>query len=152
MKTKLAVLFIFMFATSITFAQQMNNRQKIKTLKTAYLTEALNLKPKEAEKFWPIYNLYINSMQQSKMQLEGGLQREIKFAGGVENISESEAQQLIDKSILLEKEITANKIKLIEELSKIFSAKKIIMLKKAERDFNREILQEYGRRRRMGQQ
>lgn len=152
MKTKLAVLFIFMFATSITFAQQMNNRQKIKTLKTAYLTEALNLKPKEAEKFWPIYNLYINSMQQSKMQLEGGLQREIKFAGGVENISEAEAQQLIDKSILLEKEITANKIKLIEELSKIFSAKKIIMLKKAERDFNREILQEYGRRRRMGQQ
>jgi len=152
MKTKLAVLFIFMFATSITFAQQMNNRQKIKTLKTAYLTEALNLKPKEAEKFWPIYNLYINSMQQSKMQLEGGLQREIKFAGGVENLSESEAQQLIDKSILLEKEITANKIKLIEELSKIFSAKKIIMLKKAERDFNREILQEYGRRRRMGQQ
>ena len=91
-------------------------------------------------------------MQQSKMQLEGGLQREIKFAGGVENLSESEAQQLIDKSILLEKEITANKIKLIEELSKIFSAKKIIMLKKAERDFNREILQEYGRRRRMGQQ
>ena len=151
MKTKLAVIFIFMLATSITFAQQMN-RQKIKTLKTAYLTEALKLKPKEAEKFWPIYNLYIDNMQQHKMQLEGGLQREIKFAGGIENLSESEAQQLIDKSILLEKEISSNKIKLIEELSKIFSAKKIIMLKKAEKDFNRRILQEYGKRRRMGQQ
>ncbi|MFK5957688.1 MAG: sensor of ECF-type sigma factor [Lutibacter sp.] len=148
MKTKLAVLFIFIFATSITFAQQMN-RQKIKALKTAYLTEALDLKPKEAEKFWPVYNLYIGNIQQNKMQLEGGLQRKIKFAGGVENLSEKEAQKLIEISIQLEKEITASKIKLIKELSKVISAKKIIMLKKAERDFNRRILQEYGKRRRM---
>jgi len=149
MKKLLFLLFTIFLTTSSVFAQQMQmNREKIKTLKTAYITNALNLTSKEAEKFWPVYNLYSNNIQKNKMQLEGGLQREIKFAGGVENLSNSDAQKLIDKSIVYEQKITDNKIKLVKELSKIISPKKIIMLKKAERDFNRRILQEYGKRRR----
>ena len=146
MKKIIILLFTILLITNTVIAQQ-NNREKIKTLKTSYITNALNLSPKEAEKFWPIYNLYSNTIQKNKMQLEGGLQREIKFAGGIENLSNIDAKKLIDKSIQFEQKITDNKILLIEELLKIISPKKIIMLKKAERDFNRKILQEYGRRR-----
>jgi len=149
MKKLLLILFTILITTSAALAQQQINRQKIRALKTSYITDALNLTPKEAEKFWPIYNLYSNKIQNSKMDLEGGFQRRIKFAGGVENLSENEAKNLIDKSIQFEQQMTDYKIKLVEELSKIISAKKIIMLKKAEKDFNRRILQEYGKRRRM---
>jgi len=151
MKKVLFILFTILLTTSTIVAQQQMqlNRQKVKALKTAYLTEALDLKPNEAEKFWPVYNLYSGKIQKLRMQLEGGLQREIKFAGGVENLSENDAKTLIDKSVVFEQQMTDNKIKLVEELSKIISAKKIVMLKKAEKDFNRRILQEYGKRRRL---
>lgn len=149
MKKILFILFIFMFTATTAIAQQPRNRQKIALLKTAFISDAINLTPKEAEKFWPIYNLYSNKIRATKMALEGGLQREIRFAGGIENLSDAQSQKLIDNIVLLEQEITDYKIKLIQELSNIISAKKIIGLKKAERDFNRRILQEYGKRRRM---
>ncbi|PCH50106.1 MAG: hypothetical protein COC22_06025 [Flavobacteriaceae bacterium] len=148
MKKTLLSLFAILLITSTVLAQH-NNREKIKALKTSYITNALNLSPKEAEQFWPVYNLYSNKIQRLKMQLEVGLKREIKLAGGVENITNVEAQKLIDKFTQLEQQITDTKLILINELSKIISAKKIIRLKKAERDFNRRILQEYGKRRRM---
>jgi len=147
MKKIFILLITILLTSSSVIAQQHANREKIKVLKTSYITNALNLTPNEAEKFWPVYNLYSDNIQKNKMQLEGGLQREIKFAGGIENLSDSDAKKLIDKSIIFEQKITDNKIKLVEELSKIISAKKIIMLKKAERDFNRRILQEFRKRR-----
>ncbi len=149
MKKIILFLFTIVLLSNSAMAQQQMNREKIKILKTSYITNALDLSQKEAEQFWPIYNLYSSEIQKLKMQLEGGLQREIKFAGGIENLTNTEAQKLIDKSIKLEQQITTNKIKLISELSKVLSAKKIITLKKAERDFNRRILQEYGKRRRI---
>lgn len=148
MKKKLLLLFAILLITSTVIAQQ-NNRDKIKTLKISYITNALNLSPKEAEQFWPVYNQYSNKIQRLKIQLEGGLKREIILAGGVENLTNAEAQKLINKFTQLEQQITDTKLILIKELSKIISAKKIIRLKKAERDFNRRILQEYGKRRRM---
>ena len=138
-----------MLTVNVAIAQQHRNRQKIALLKTAFITDAINLTPKEAEKFWPIYNLYSDKIRASKMALEGGLQREIRFAGGVENLSDEQSQKIIDNVVLLEQQITDHKIKLIQELSTIISAKKIIGLKKAERNFNRRILQEYGKRRRI---
>jgi len=127
------------------------NRQKITLLKTAFITDAIVLKPKEAEKFWPVYNQYSNQLQELKFKIEGGKMREIKAAGGVENISEANAQEIINQSLVFEKEIYETKIKMVKELSNIISAKQIVKLQKAERDFNKRILQEYGRRKRMGQ-
>ena len=146
MKKTLIILSILVFTVSSIFAQKMN-RQRIKLLKTAFITQSLDLTPNEAEKFWPVYNLYTEQLQQLKIKLEGGMIRNIKMSGGIEIISEAEAQQLLDQSLIYEKEVFETKTKLIKELSKIISAKKIISLQIAERDFNRKILQEYGRRR-----
>ena len=149
MKKLLLLLFTLLLTTTSVVAQQQMNRQKIKALKTSYITNALSLTPKEAEKFWPVFNLYTHKIQDLRMSLEGGFHRSIQLAGGIENISEKQAQKLIDDVIVAEQQVTDYKIKLIQELSKIISAKKIVGLKKAEREFNRRILQEYGKRRRM---
>jgi len=148
MKRILTILFILLFATNYMFAQQMNG-QRIKLLKTSYITDAINLSPKEAEKFWPVYNLYTDKIQTFRISLETGFQTDVRLAGGIDNLTDSQAQKLVDSFISLEQQITDNEIKLIQELSKIISAKKIIGLKKAEREFNRRILQEYGKRKRM---
>ncbi|MCF6169136.1 sensor of ECF-type sigma factor [Lutibacter sp.] len=151
MKKLLLLVYIILLTTNTTFSQQQN-RQKIKALKTAHITEALNLTPTEAEKFWPIYNMYIIKIQALKRSLEGGIQHKVQLAGGIDFISNKEAQKLIDEAILIEQQITDNKIRLVKELSNIISAKKIIQLKKAERDFNRRILREFGKRRKLQRQ
>jgi len=149
MKKLLFITILLLFTATNVVSQKMN-RQKIKLLKTAFITEAITLKPKEAEKFWPVYNLYSNQLQQLKFKLEGGRIQEIKAAGGIENISETNAKEIINQSLIYEKEVYEAKIKMVKELSKIISAHQIIKLQKAERDFNKRILQEYGRRKRMG--
>ncbi len=148
MKNFLLIISLIVFATSSVEAQKMN-RQKIKLLKTAYITDAINLTPTEAEKFWPVYNLYTDKIQNLKKSLGVEIQRKIKLAGGIENVSETDAQKTLDQMLSLEKQIGENKINIIKELSKIISAKKIVNLQKAERDFNRQMLQEFGRRKRM---
>jgi len=150
MKKLLFIAFLLLLTTSSVVSQKMN-RQKITLLKTAFITDAIVLKPKEAEKFWPVYNQYSKQLQQLKFKLEGGKIREINVAGGVENISEANAQEIINQSLVFEKEIYETKIKMVKELSKIISAQQIVKLQKAERDFNKRILQEYGRRNRMRQ-
>ncbi len=150
MKKLLFITFLLFLSSSSVVSQKMN-RQKITLLKTAFITDAIVLKPKEAEKFWPVYNQYSNQLQELKFKIEGGKMREIKAAGGVENISEANAQEIINQSLVFEKEIYETKIKMVKELSNIISAKQIVKLQKAERDFNKRILQEYGRRKRMGQ-
>ncbi len=151
MKKSLLLVYIILLTTNTTFSQQQN-RQKIKALKTAYITEALNLTPNEAEKFWPIYNMYTTKIQAFKKSLEGGIQHKVQLAGGIDFISNKETQKLIDEAILIEQQITDNKIKMVKELSKIISPKKIIQLKKSERDFNRRILRELSKRRKLQRQ
>ena len=152
MKNLLTFLYIIIFCTLSSYSQEKKgSKEKIKTLKIAYISERLNLTPNEAEKFWPVYNQYSKQLQQLKFKLEGGKIREINAAGGVENISEANAQEIINQSLVFEKEIYETKIKIVKELSKIISAQQIVKLQKAERDFNKRILQEYGRRNRMRQ-
>ncbi len=148
MKKALLILAVFVLATSTVVGQKMN-RQKIKLLKTSFITDAVNLSPTEAEKFWPVYNLYTDKIHELKRSLDIEIRQAIKSAGGIENITETDAQKTLDQMLLLEHQIGDNKIKLITELSKIISAKKIIALQKSERDFNRQILQEFGRRKRV---
>lgn len=149
MKKLLFITFLFLLTTSTVVGQKMN-RQNIRLLKTAFITEAIILKPKEAEKFWAVYNLYSNQLQQLKFKLEGGKIQEINAAGGIENISEADAQEIINQSLIYEKEVYETKINMVKELSKIITSHQIVKLQKAERDFNKRILQEYGRRKRMG--
>ena len=55
MKTITSIVFIISFSL-LSFSQ--HNRDKIKTLKIAYITEKLDLSKKEAQQFWPIYNAF----------------------------------------------------------------------------------------------
>ena len=146
---KIIILFSF-YLLSINFisAQQMQ-RQRIKLLKTSFITDAINLTPKEAEEFWPIYNLYTKKIQRLKINNETSFKTEVRIAGGIDYITENQAQKLIDNSLKIEQQITDAKISMVNELSTVISGKKILLLKKAERSFNRKMLQELGKRRRM---
>jgi len=142
------ILFSLLITANIS-AQQNLKRENIKLLKTAFITEAIDLTSSEAEKFWPVYNLYSDKIQSLKFSLENGMRRKINSSGGFDNISEEQAQKFIQEYTKIEQEISANKTNMIVELSKILPPKKILKFQKAEKDFNRRMLQEYGKRRRL---
>jgi hypothetical protein len=150
MKKLITLFILFVLSINLIQAQQMQ-RRRIQALKTSYITNALNLTPKEAEKFWPVYNLYTQKIQDLKMDSEMNTQKQIRLAGGIENITNEQAKILIAKSLKNQQKITDTKFSMVKELSAIIPSKKILLLQKTERGFNRKMLQELGKRRRMMQ-
>lgn len=55
-------LLLFIFASTSSFAQKRNGegrekmRNRIEAQKISYITQKLDLSPKEAQNFWPLYN------------------------------------------------------------------------------------------------
>ncbi len=135
---KLAIIFLLFAATA---QAQDGKHQKIKALKIAYITEKLALTPSEAEKFWPIYNKYDYKFHDLRMKERNEIFQ--KLRGGVDKLSDAEANALIDTSLSIESEELALRKQMISELRGVISPKKIIILKKTEDDFKRELLDRY---------
>jgi len=134
----------FLFFTLISFGQPDNfkeKKDKIKSLKIAFITEELSLTTDEAAKFWPVYNAF------DEKQHELRKQKFHSFAGkaddNMENLSEKEALTLLASIESNEDELYQIRKKFVTNLKAFLPAVKIIKLKKAEEDFNRKLLKQY---------
>jgi len=137
---KIVLSLIFLLFTTIAVVAQGMNRDKIQALKRAHITNALNLSPSEAEKFWPVYNAYNQKIHKIKILKTRTLARRVRLAGGINNLSEKEADIVLREYIEIDYNIATEKKKLRENLAGIISSKKMIKLLKAEQSFNKELL------------
>jgi hypothetical protein len=101
---------------------QSGKHEKIKALKTAYITEKLALTPKEAEAFWPVYNHFDDKLHDLRKQQRSEIFK--KLRGGIENLSDAEANALIDKGLSLESQQLELQKQMITGLRKVISPKK----------------------------
>lgn len=139
---KLYIVLLLLF-TAFSFGQYRSkggDREKIKTLKIAFITEHLNLSSKEAQAFWPVYNTHEEKMQGFRKTERNEIREKLK---DLENLSEKEANNLVNKYIVLEKQKHAEEAAFITEMKGILSAKKTILLMKTEEDFKRQLLRQY---------
>ena len=120
---KYYTILIFLFIGLTTIKGQQPN-QKMKLLKTSYITEQLNLTPAEAEKFWPVYNIYTNKIHALRFDIENGLIKNLLKKGNFDTISESDAKTYLENLNKLDQELVVQKQKLVQDLSKIISSKK----------------------------
>ena len=135
---KRTILYIIIFLISVSsFAQP--NQGKIRVLKIAFITEKLNLTETEAEKFWPIYNTYDKNTSKIKHEEINKIRQEIRQNMGA--LSDNKANELLDRFIEAEKNLYNEKIQLATKLRKVISAQKIILLKVAEEEFNKRLLE-----------
>ena len=134
------ILSLFMLFTAISFGQHKKDWEKIKSLKVAYITEKLSLDSKEAQEFWPIYNEYEEKrhelMRKEHTQIKDKLENS-------DDLSEKEAKKLLTLKIAIEEDEEELDKAFLMEVSKVTSAKKALLLLKAEEDFNRKLLQQY---------
>tara|TARA_R110001583_G_scaffold150978_2_gene302935 strand:- start:1218 stop:1664 length:447 start_codon:yes stop_codon:yes gene_type:complete len=143
MKTNIIALFIFLF--TLNAFSQHKDRERIKALKISFITSKLDLTSKEAQEFWPVYNAYDEATLKIKHQDIRNIRREIKQ--NLNTLSEDKAKELLNKLVIAENKLHEEKVNLIEKLKKIISQKKIIVLKAAEDDFNRQLFDQYKRKR-----
>ncbi|HTE26500.1 hypothetical protein [Flavitalea sp.] len=82
MKRILTILFLIITSLNLAFAQDeatklRNNGGKIEALKIAYLTNKLTLSPEEAQRFWPVYNKYMEEIRKTRLDARENKQQEI---------------------------------------------------------------------------
>jgi len=138
----LAFILIFTFSTANSQepGMQRNPQQKkerIKTYKIAFITEKLNLTPEEAEKFWPVYNANMNKMEELQKNRFENIPNAPK---DMEDLTKEEAEAAIDEILENEQKILDLKIDFKNKLKPILSAKKILRLFDAEREFRMELM------------
>ncbi|WP_158962981.1 hypothetical protein [Myroides fluvii] len=135
-------LLLLIFLCFSNFSQAQQSSDQIKSLKIAHLSSVLNLSSEEAEKFWPVYNTYDNKL--SKLR-HSEIIHYIKSneTQDIEGLTEKQATEKVQALLSFEEDYCALKSQFILDCKKILSNKKILLLKKAEDDFNRKLLKKY---------
>ncbi|MBC9795979.1 hypothetical protein [Sinomicrobium weinanense] len=133
-----ALLLLF-FSFPAAHAQEKSKKERIKTLKVAYITEKLSLTTSEAQKFWPVYNTYYDNVSRLRHQEHKNIKHKIR-SGEIDQMSDKEANQLLAQLEDIEKKVYEEDVLLTKKLKKVLPAKKILLLKRAEKDFYRELL------------
>ncbi|MEN8834669.1 MAG: hypothetical protein ABF265_01485, partial [Polaribacter sp.] len=97
------------------------SRQKIKTLKIAFLTEQLSLTTKEAEKFWPIYNSHEKIIHELRLATRKNLIKIKEEHKDPNTISEKEAKRIVSFKMETDQKIHEEQLKFISKLKDILS-------------------------------
>ena len=146
MNKKLFFLVVCLAGFFVSHAQEGPVRERIKTLKVAFITERVGLTSKEAQQFWPIYN-------ENEEKLEAIRRKERAEIGSrtsPASLSDAESSQLLDELISLENEKHRTNQNFIAQIRKVIPPRKVLLLIKAEEDFKKRLLQQFRKRRQGG--
>ncbi len=134
------VVLLLLFSTTLMFGQRRPDKEKIKSLKVAYITERLNLTSIEAQGFWPIYNAHEEKMESFREQERSGIYSKIR---DMETLNDNEVERLLEDLIALEESKQKANQQFLKDIQKVISAKKTFLLLKTENGFKRRLLQQY---------
>lgn len=137
----LAILFL---STSLSFAQPGNEsrKEKIESLKIAFITTELELTPEESEKFWPLYNemeLKLKKVRKERRQLGEDLKNKL------DQLSDADIKSKVNT--VLDKDIEESEIKktYTQKFAEVIGYKKAVKLLSLEQRFKRELLHRMNR-------
>lgn len=136
------IIILLLFVSSSVFAQKGSHdnkrpdKEKVKAMKIAYITEKLNLTPSEAQQFWPTYNEYSSKRDalRKKMHATKKLEKTNPTASDAEIAKRIEQHfKIREQELNLDKEYHTKFIK-------VLPIAKVEKLYIAEHDFMRELL------------
>jgi hypothetical protein len=116
---------------------RIERKEKIESLKVAFITEKLDLSVEEAQKFWPVYNKYTAELEKSRKDFRGQMVDELK---NIDQMSNAEADKALREMIEFKsKELDITK-QYTNEFKKVISSQKVVKLFAAEQEFKKELL------------
>lgn len=121
-------------------------REKIESIRIAFLTDKLDLSPQESQAFWPVYNDFNDELR--------ALRKDHRPPRDLATLTDEEAENLVMNHLEMQQKEIDLKRAYVEKLKKVIPIRKIALLEPAEREFKAKLLerirqerQEHGGRR-----
>lgn len=132
----LAILFFLILGKSLAQRPETNyDPEKLQAARVAFITSRLDLKPEQAEKFWPIFNQYTSAREKNLKQISGLMRHQEA------EISEADAKQRLGKKFELQRKMVDEEEKFVGEMSKVITYAQLLELNDIARDFTRQLYQ-----------
>ena len=132
---------ILLMISTATLAQQHSPGERLQNARIALFTERLSLTPEKAERFWPVYNQI--DEQRTALRQEG---RQLQRASG-DSLTNAQARARVEEYLDLRQRELVLEEAAIKKLRAVLSDRQVVQLLRAERDFQRMMLRQLGRRR-----
>lgn len=139
MKQFLMIGGLILLATNFSQAQKRPIQERIEAMRSAFITDYLELSPQEAQAFWPLYNEY-----QAK---EKTIRNQFQVTGNIRTMTDQEAEKVVLNELEREEQMLALKREYYRKLQKAVPVRKIALLSEAERKFKEKLLEEIQKRR-----
>jgi len=111
--------------------------EKLQSMKIAFFTERLDLKPEEAKAFWPVYNAFQDDIEKLRKAHRESL---MDAKNNIDKLSDKDIEKLVDNEITFKQ----NELDVVKKYHGQFKAvlppRKVAKLYRAEEDWKRKIL------------
>ena len=139
MRYFISILYITAFVIS-SYSQRRENidqSERIKAQKMAFITERICLSPADAQKFWPVYNEF-NLKKDSLNEIRNNTRRTLRG----NKLSNKQKEEAIDIQVILrQKEADISK-QYHEKFKKILTIDQLIRLYDAEQEFKMRLMKQ----------
>lgn len=134
---KKIITLVCVWLSLYSYAQNAPQKAKIESMKIGFITEKLQLTPEEAQVFWPVYNQF---EAERKSIRESTLGKYKEDGIKMEDMTDQQAEQLINDHIAFRsKEVELQK-KYIAEFKRVLPIKKVAKLMTLEEQFKKQLL------------
>lgn len=136
MKKILWIQTVIMFLGLAAYAQKPTteyDKEKLEAARVAFITNRLDLKPEQAEKFWPLFNQY-NEERTNMVNKVSTLNRE-----SMKEITETRANEIIQKRFSIQQQLLDREKVFMEEITKVITPQQAIKLGGVNREFTRQV-------------
>ena len=141
---KKAIILIGLMGFLLTGKAQGILRERLESFKIAHITEELALTTEEAQRFWPVYNEYTDELDEHRLAHEA-LKKRVRqemLASGEERL-----EKMADRFLASTGKKFAIQQRFHERFKEVLPIRKVILLYKAEEEFNQRIITEIAKRR-----
>ena len=121
--------------SALSFSQTRKN--KMQSIRIAYITSELSLTPEETSKFLPILIEYDNKQKELRQRMKTIINKR----STIDELSETESLEMLNSTEKIELELFNNRKNLINYMKNFLSSKKILKFRQLELDFNKKLIE-----------
>lgn len=131
------VILLSLITYSVNLVAQQDRRDKIESLKIAFITNKLDLTPKEAQVFWPVYNEYTDKLEAMRKERRN---QYLNVKDKLDSMSDKDVEALVDGEMVFRQNELDLQKEYHQKLKQVLPIKKVAKLYVAEESFKRELL------------
>lgn len=138
MKKILIIAFMTLWlAPGLALAQRPDattyDKEKLESARVAFITNRLDLKPEQAEKFWPLFNKYNDERSQMMEQLSS-LNR-----SSMNETSDAKAKEIVQQRFVLQQKMLDREKLFMDDVMKVITPVQAVKLGGVNREFTRQV-------------